>query len=80
MTVTGRRGIGNFRIPLHWDGIGLAAYLGMNSSVLERTLIGTSATIGMGASVLGGFSDGETWVAVPAHANDRGAFYIGSGQ
>jgi sugar O-acyltransferase (sialic acid O-acetyltransferase NeuD family) len=47
--------------------IGRAAHLGMNSSVRERTSIGSYATIGMGAAVLGDVPDGDTWVGVPAH-------------
>lgn len=60
--------------------IGRAAYLGMNSSVRERTSVGAYATVGMGAAVLSNVPDGETWVGVPAHAIDREAFCIGSGQ
>jgi sugar O-acyltransferase (sialic acid O-acetyltransferase NeuD family) len=54
--------------------IGHAAYLGMNSSVRERTSIGSYATIGMGAAVLSDVPDGETWIGVPAHPVDHGAF------
>ncbi len=60
--------------------IGRAAYLGMNSSIRERTSVGAYATVGMGAAVLSNVPDGETWVGVPAHAIDREAFCIGSGQ
>jgi UDP-3-O-[3-hydroxymyristoyl] glucosamine N-acyltransferase len=48
--------------------IGRAAYLGMNSSVRQRTSVGAYATIGMGAAVLSNVPDGETWIGVPAHA------------
>ncbi|WP_426997558.1 acetyltransferase [Pseudarthrobacter sp. N5] len=51
--------------------IGRAAYLGMNSSVRERTSVGDYATIGMGAAVLSNVPDGQTWVGVPAHAIER---------
>ena len=54
--------------------IGRAAHLGMNSSVRERTSIGSYATIGMGAAVLGDVPDGETWVGVPAHPVRDGVF------
>ena len=54
--------------------IGRAAHLGMNSSVRERTSIGSCATVGMGAAVLSDVPDGETWVGVPAHPVDRGGF------
>jgi acetyltransferase-like isoleucine patch superfamily enzyme len=60
--------------------IGRAAYLGMNSSVRERTSVGAYATVGMGAAVLSNVPDGETWVGVPAHAIERAAFCIGSGK
>ncbi len=52
--------------------IGRAAHLGMNSSVRERTSIGSYATVGMGAAVLSDIRDGETWVGVPAHQLDHG--------
>jgi sugar O-acyltransferase (sialic acid O-acetyltransferase NeuD family) len=54
--------------------IGRAAYLGMNSSVRERTSIGSYATVGMGAAVLSNVPEGETWVGVPAHTVDRRGF------
>ncbi|MDQ0730229.1 acetyltransferase [Arthrobacter sp. B1I2] len=57
--------------------IGRAAYLGMNSSVRERTSVGAYATVGMGAAVLSNVPDGQTWVGVPAHEIDRDSFRIG---
>lgn len=54
--------------------IGRAAYLGMNSSVRERTSIGSYATVGMGAAVLSNVPEGETWVGVPAQVVDNGGF------
>ena len=48
--------------------IGRAAYLGLNSSVRDRTSIGNYATVGMGAAVLSNIPDGETWAGVPARA------------
>ncbi len=51
--------------------IGRAAYLGLNSSVRERTSVGSYATVGMGAAVLSNVPDGETWVGVPAHPLGR---------
>jgi sugar O-acyltransferase (sialic acid O-acetyltransferase NeuD family) len=53
--------------------IGKAAYLGLNSSVRERTSVGNYATVGMGAAVLSNVPDGQTWVGVPAHEIDRQA-------
>ncbi len=60
--------------------IGRAAYLGMNSSVRERTSVGSYATVGMGAAVLSNVPDGETWVGVPAHEMDREPFGSRGGQ
>ncbi|MDQ0662301.1 sugar O-acyltransferase (sialic acid O-acetyltransferase NeuD family) [Arthrobacter ulcerisalmonis] len=57
--------------------IGRAAYLGMNSSVRERTSVGAYATVGMGAAVLSNVPDGQTWVGVPAHEIDRDSFRVG---
>jgi sugar O-acyltransferase (sialic acid O-acetyltransferase NeuD family) len=54
--------------------IGRGAYLGMNSSVRDRTSIGSYATVGMGAAVLSDVPEGETWVGVPAHAVDHRRF------
>lgn len=54
--------------------VGRAAYLGLNSSVRERTSVGDYATIGMGAAVLSNVPDGETWVGVPAHQIDHDVF------
>jgi sugar O-acyltransferase (sialic acid O-acetyltransferase NeuD family) len=54
--------------------IGKAAYLGLNSSVRERTSVGNYATVGMGAAVLSNVPDGQTWVGVPAHEIDRQSF------
>jgi acetyltransferase-like isoleucine patch superfamily enzyme len=46
--------------------LGTESYLGMNSSVRQRTTVGTRAVVGMGAAVLNDIPDGETWVGVPA--------------
>ncbi len=50
--------------------VGRAAYLGMNSSVRERTSIGAYSTVGMGAAVLSNVPEGQTWVGVPAQSID----------
>ncbi|GAA2135355.1 acetyltransferase [Arthrobacter humicola] len=60
--------------------IGRAAYLGINSSVRERTSVGAYATVGMGAAVLSNVPDGETWVGVPAREMDREPFGFRGGQ
>ncbi|OAE00164.1 NeuD/PglB/VioB family sugar acetyltransferase [Arthrobacter sp. OY3WO11] len=57
--------------------IGKAAYLGMNSSVRDRTSVGDYATVGMGAAVLSNVPAGETWVGVPAHEIDQHLFTFG---
>ncbi|MEE9097516.1 NeuD/PglB/VioB family sugar acetyltransferase [Pseudarthrobacter phenanthrenivorans] len=54
--------------------IGRAAYLGMNSSVRERTSVGAYATVGMGAAVLSNVPEGETWIGVPAHEIDHDGY------
>jgi sugar O-acyltransferase (sialic acid O-acetyltransferase NeuD family) len=46
--------------------IGAAAYIGMNASVRERTMVGPDATVGMGACVLADIPAGEVWAGVPA--------------
>jgi len=56
--------------------VGRAAYLGMNSSVRERTSVGDYTTVGMGAAVLSNVPNGETWVGVPAHAINRPALRL----
>ncbi|HEX5727980.1 NeuD/PglB/VioB family sugar acetyltransferase [Microbacterium sp.] len=43
-----------------------AAYIGMNASVRQSVVIGTAATIGMGAVVLGDVPHDQTWAGVPA--------------
>jgi acetyltransferase-like isoleucine patch superfamily enzyme len=60
--------------------VGRAAYLGMNSSVRERTSIGAGATIGMGAVVLADVPDDETWVGVPAHAMENRALSLSTAE
>lgn len=57
--------------------VGRAAYLGMNSSVRERTTVGAYATVGMGAAVLTNVPEGQTWVGVPAHEIDKDNFIFG---
>lgn len=52
--------------------IGRAASLGLNSSVRDRTSVGSYATVAMGAAVLSNVPDGETWAGVPARAVDPG--------
>ena len=48
--------------------VGLAAYVGMNASVRERTVIGPEATVGMGAVVLTDVPGGDVWAGVPARS------------
>jgi sugar O-acyltransferase (sialic acid O-acetyltransferase NeuD family) len=59
--------------------IGRAAYLGMNSSVRERTSVGAYATVGMGAAVLSNIPDGETWAGVPAREIDHDGIHFSRG-
>ena len=46
--------------------IGAGAYVGMNASVRERSVVGPDATVGMGACVLADVPTGEVWAGVPA--------------
>jgi sugar O-acyltransferase (sialic acid O-acetyltransferase NeuD family) len=46
------------------------SYLGMNSSVRQRTTVGVGAVVGMGAAVVSDIPDGETWAGVPARPLD----------
>lgn len=46
--------------------VGVAAYLGMNSSVRQGLHIGEGATVGMGAVVLADVPANQTWAGVPA--------------
>ncbi|MDQ4504335.1 NeuD/PglB/VioB family sugar acetyltransferase [Sinomonas sp. ASV322] len=46
--------------------VGRAAYLGMNSSIRQRTRVGARAVVGMGAAVVSDVPEGQTWVGVPA--------------
>lgn len=58
--------------------VGRAAYLGMNSCVRERTVIGAGAVVGMGAVVLADVPAGQTWVGVPARALETAAISGGT--
>jgi sugar O-acyltransferase (sialic acid O-acetyltransferase NeuD family) len=46
--------------------VGRGAYLGMGSSVRERTLVGAGATLGMGAVLVHDLPQGQTWAGIPA--------------
>ncbi|WP_138414942.1 acetyltransferase [Sinomonas gamaensis] len=46
--------------------VGRAAYVGMNSSIRQRTRVGARAVVGMGAAVVSDVPEGQTWVGVPA--------------
>jgi acetyltransferase-like isoleucine patch superfamily enzyme len=58
--------------------VGRGAYLGMNSCVRERTVIGANATVGMGAVVLADVPAGQTWVGVPARSLETAAISGGT--
>jgi len=46
--------------------IGEGAYIGMNASIHPGVVVGSRATIGMGAAVLTDIPQTETWAGVPA--------------
>ncbi len=46
--------------------VGSGTYLGMNSSVRERLVVGNDATLGMGAALITDLPAGQTWTGVPA--------------
>ncbi|QFQ31266.1 acetyltransferase [Janibacter melonis] len=50
--------------------VGVAAYLGMCSSVREGVRVGPDAVLGMGATLLGDLPQGQTWVGVPARSKE----------
>jgi acetyltransferase-like isoleucine patch superfamily enzyme len=51
--------------------VGRAGYLGMNSSVRERCVVGEHAVLGMGSVLLQDLPDDETWVGSPARPINR---------